>query len=93
MSRQACGLFLNGGRAATEASTPPAPKRKRGKVIVFGWYGGKFNHLDWLLPLLPQCHHYCEPFGGSAAVLFNRKPSPVHHEKACRAFRSLLALA
>jgi site-specific DNA-adenine methylase len=33
--------------------------------------------LDWLLPLLPQTTHYCEPFGGSAAVLLNRKPSPV----------------
>jgi DNA adenine methylase len=49
-------------------------KRRR---IVFGWYGGKFSHLDWLLPLLPQAHHYCEPFSGSAAVLLNRSPSPV----------------
>jgi DNA adenine methylase len=45
--------------------------------IVFGWYGGKFNHLVWLLPHLPRCHHYVEPFGGSAAVLLNREPSPV----------------
>ncbi|NEP85926.1 MAG: DNA adenine methylase [Okeania sp. SIO2C2] len=47
------------------------------KLIAFGWYGGKFNHLDWLLPLLPKTQHYCEPFGGSAAVLLNRKPSAV----------------
>ncbi|HLL78776.1 MAG TPA: DNA adenine methylase [Ktedonobacteraceae bacterium] len=48
-----------------------------GKLIAFGWYGGKYSHLDWLLPLLPQATHYCEPFGGSAAVLLNREPSPV----------------
>lgn len=47
------------------------------KKIAFGWYGGKYSHLDWLLPLLPEATHYCEPFGGSAAVLMNRQPSPV----------------
>lgn len=47
------------------------------KKIAFGWYGGKYSHLDWLLPLLPKCHHYCEPFAGSGAILLNREPSPV----------------
>jgi DNA adenine methylase len=47
------------------------------KSIAFGWYGGKYNHLNWLLPLLPETEHYCEPFGGSAAVLINRSPSLV----------------
>ena len=47
------------------------------KLIAFGWYGGKFSHLDWLLPQLPECFHYCEPFAGSGAVLLNRDPSPV----------------
>ena len=47
------------------------------KLIAFGWYGGKFSHLDWILPFLPDCHHYCEPLAGSAAVLLNRKPAPV----------------
>lgn len=51
--------------------------QSRKKLIAFGWYGGKFSHLDWLLPLLPECHHYCEPFSGSAAILLNRSPSPV----------------
>ena len=47
------------------------------KKIAFGWYGGKYSHLDWLLDLLPLSNHYCEPFGGSAAVLLNREPAPV----------------
>lgn len=45
------------------------------KQLAFGWYGGKYSHLDWLLPLLPITEHFCEPFGGSAAVLINREPS------------------
>ncbi len=59
-------------------SKPPAVATLRqAKVIPFGWYGGKYSHLDWLLPLLPKCHHYCEPFAGSGAILLNREPSPV----------------
>jgi len=47
------------------------------KRIAFGWFGGKYSHLNWLLPLLPTATHYCEPYGGSAAVLLNRPPAPV----------------
>jgi DNA adenine methylase len=50
---------------------------KLGKHIAFGWYGGKYSHLDWLLPLLPQTTHFCDVFGGSAAVIINRSPSSV----------------
>lgn len=57
--------------------SPITPKQSRKRVIAFGWYGGKYSHLDWLLPNLPSCHHYCEPFGGSGAVLLNRAPSAV----------------
>ncbi len=48
------------------------------KKIAFGWYGGKFSHLDFLLPNLPNdATHFCDVFGGSAAVLINREPAPV----------------
>lgn len=59
------------------APSPIALPRTGRKRIAFGWYGGKYSHLDWLLPLLPECHHYCEPFAGSGAVLINRPPAPV----------------
>ena len=52
------------------------PRRKR--LIAFGWYGGKYSHLDFILPNIPRdATHFCDVFGGSAAVLFNREPSPV----------------
>ena len=54
-----------------------ASERRR-KMIAFGYYGGKFSHLDFILPLLPtHFTHYCEVFGGSAAVLINRPPAQV----------------
>lgn len=62
---------------APEQSSVISLRNTKRRRIVFGWYGGKFSHLDWLLPLLPKCHHYCEPFAGSGAVLLNREPSPI----------------
>ncbi|HEX4488553.1 MAG TPA: DNA adenine methylase, partial [Terriglobales bacterium] len=64
-------------KRARSGAPPPVFGLRSKKVIAFGWYGGKFSHLDWLLPLLPACHHYCEPFAGSGAILLNRGPSPV----------------
>jgi hypothetical protein len=59
------------------APPPVSSPRSGRKLIAFGWYGGKFSHLEWLLPLLPGCHHYCEPFAGSGAVLLNRPPMAI----------------
>ncbi len=75
--------------------TPSPIQSLRGqKVLAFGWYGGKFSHLEWLLPLLPESHHYCEPFAGSGAVLLNREPSPIEtyndlDGEVCHFFRVL----
>lgn len=66
----------NGSSNGRNGGALPGHSERRHK-ISFGWYGGKYSHLDWLLPLLPEAHHYCEPFGGSAAVLINREPSSV----------------
>lgn len=54
-------------------------RKEKGRRHLIGlrWYGGKYSHLGWLLPLLPKAIHYCEPFGGSAAVLINRESSPL----------------
>jgi DNA adenine methylase len=69
-------IFLDDALEA-ESAHPHHIRRRKGRRLVFGWYGGKFSHLNWLLPLLPACHHYCEPFSGSGAVLLNRAPAPV----------------
>jgi len=59
---------------ATETGRRIARKRSK-RLIAFGWYGGKFSHLDFLLRLIPaDATHFCDVFGGSAAVLLNVKP-------------------
>ena len=45
------------------------------RLVPFPYYGGKCYHLSWLLPLLPDCGHFIEPFCGSASVTLNRQPS------------------
>ncbi len=63
---------LNKRRIVRNAAT------RRKKMIAFGWYGGKYSHLDFILPNLPNGEtHFCDVFGGSAAVLINRKPAPL----------------
>jgi DNA adenine methylase len=56
---------LNSERPVSEGTRPSV-------LRSFPWPGSKALHLGWLLPLLPECTHYVEPFGGSAAVLLNR---------------------
>lgn len=46
-------------------------------LIPFSYIGGKFSHLNWLLPLLPETKSYTEPFGGSGVTLLNRQQSDV----------------
>ena len=51
--------------------------RQAKKLIAFGWYGGKYSHLDFILPRIPSdAKHFCDVYGGSAAVLVNLPPFP-----------------
>ena len=91
MPRRQAALEVGGAEYRTVADRAPAvnptgtgrriasranPRRKR--MIAFGWYGGKYSHLDFILPNIPlDATHFCDVFGGSAAVLINRAPSPV----------------
>lgn len=75
--RQVSPIYLENEENLLPSKVVQFRAKSKRKKIAFGWYGGKFSHLDWLLPLLPKSHHYCEPFAGSGAVLINKEESPV----------------
>lgn len=65
-------LSGNGEISPGKGSSP-----RRGKLLPFRWYGGKYSHFKWLNKALPEAQKisgYIEPFGGSGAVLLNREP-------------------
>ena len=47
------------------------------RLSPFPYYGGKHYSVKWILPLLPKCQHYVEPFCGAGYIALNREPSPV----------------
>jgi hypothetical protein len=62
------------GKGARVAPPAVSSLTEKKKLIPFGWYGGKFSYLDWLLPLLPDSQ-WPEPrpiksFVPAAAFLF-----------------------
>ena len=50
---------------------------KSGMLSVFRYPGSKGAMRDRIVDLLPGHRTYCEPFGGSAAVLLAKPPAPV----------------
>lgn len=41
-------------------------------IIPFNYFGGKFNHANWIINRLPITKSYVEVFGGSGIILFNK---------------------
>ena len=54
-----------------------AKSHKNCVLSVFKYPGSKGNLRGRIAQLLPAHRTYCEPFGGSAAVLFAKEPSPI----------------
>src|SRR5437870_13027469 len=72
----------------------PRASERRSKMIAFGYYGGKFSHLDFLLPLLPtDFTHYCDPpyphttRGDSKA--YGHEMSDREHEELAQVLRNV----
>jgi DNA adenine methylase len=59
------------------ASPTEEEVRETFKKAPFGWPGGKWRSLQYLLPLLPLRKSYIETCGGSGIVLLNRPKSPL----------------
>jgi len=48
------------------------------KKTVIPYPGGKARKADWIIDVFPDDFKlYCEPFGGSAAVLLQKDPSTI----------------
>lgn len=71
------GVPYTPGTELRDMHTVPDQDAKPRMYKAFSWWGGKFSHLDWLLPLLPRCQHFVDVFGGSGSVILNRAPSPI----------------
>ena len=56
---------------ATGTGRRGASKRSPRKLIAFGWYGGKFSHLDFLAPLFPLEASPRIPSGGLEGHFFS----------------------
>ena len=71
------------------------PKEKREKnLLAFTYYGGKYSKLDFILPNLPKTKMFVDVFGGSAAVILNKKPCEKNiyndlSSRVCTFFRQL----
>lgn len=58
---------------STSASTAPGAIKPR---PVLRWPGAKWQLAPWIVAHLPAHRAYLEPFAGSAAVLFHKRPAP-----------------
>ena len=44
---------------------------------IIKYPGSKWSLAEWITGFMPEHHSYLEPFFGSGAVLFTKKPSPI----------------